>query len=358
MKRKDPALWAACRIHRILTTSYKRPSPSLVQSLSRLLMEQEALDKCWRMLDNANRHDYPLCATILRRRLLLLIAAVHDESRIPHPIQAKEVPPIGEILQEIRHLHDEFDEVEINGKEGRIAVTIDRVLLEEVDLGPFDVQLDLERLSRRRDSSAFVIVAKDPNPASSNSACKHPHVQDESLCAGDATAPIAAALNEGRIGDAFQLVDRVLHTYNSSSAYVSLSEWDSVGCNDCGTLVSTDHLYYCQHCDKDFCDDCARTCDRCNETVCVGCSDINDDSDRLCPTCMELSEEEDEEPSGEDDLVHNLSREPQLLTENNHEQLNDSDTCAATGEAQHSGSAPGGDDDDGKAVEAGSCQAA
>ena len=116
----------------------------------------------------------------------------------------------------------------------KIDVTTEEITLENVCLGAFCIQLHFERLARRRDASAFAIIAEDPNPPSGDSACTHPHVRDEALCAGDAAAPISHALADGRVGDAFQLINRVLHTYNSGSPYVSLSDWESRTCTDCG----------------------------------------------------------------------------------------------------------------------------
>ncbi|HET6248080.1 MAG TPA: hypothetical protein VFE47_10320, partial [Tepidisphaeraceae bacterium] len=184
-------------------------------------------------------------------RLLSDIAQVNAASKITRPTRMADVPTTADILAEIRQLRDEFDDVEINARERRIEVTTDAITLEDVTLGEFCIQLHLDRLARHRDVSAFVIVAEDANAASSDSSCTHPHVSGKALCAGDATVPLSNALAEGRISDAFQLINRVLHTYNPSSAYVSLDAWDGRSCTDCGRSISSDDLYFCDACGED-----------------------------------------------------------------------------------------------------------
>ena len=230
---------------------------------------------------------------------------------------------MADILSEIRSLDGEFDEVEIDAQERRISVTTGDIVLEDTALGAFSIQLHFDRLATRRDASAFMIVALEANPACSDSSCTHPHVQDKCLCAGDATTPISHALADGRIGDAFQLINRVLHTYNGASAYVALSDWDGHECPDCGRTTSSEGLYYCSHCDRDYCDECMRSCDHCEESVCLGCATRNDDGERLCPKCIELDKQEEEaevEATASDDSDFDPDEgEPQPSTETIHE---------------------------------------
>jgi hypothetical protein len=71
------------------------------------------------------------------------------------------------------------------------------------------------------------VEAVDPNPATNDEEVTHPHVKSNGLCAGDATVPIQAALQDGRICDAMLLVNAVLQHYNPASPYVSLSRRSS-----------------------------------------------------------------------------------------------------------------------------------
>ena len=155
-----------------------------------------------------------------------------------------------------------------------------------MSLGPFAVELHLGRLTDRADASCFDCVALEPNPASGNDSVTHPHVQDGHLCAGDASAPISAALRQGRVCDAFCLVRSVLHTYNRASPYVALDSWDGVTCNDCGCPTSREHTSGCEHCDRDYCDGCTSCCDACDGSCCRGCLDRDEEADAyLCPSC-------------------------------------------------------------------------
>jgi hypothetical protein len=352
MKNKDSALWAARRIQRILSDANLRCKASSIPALSDLIYEQHSLEQCWRMLRTAHRREWTHAAELLRGRLFTLIASVRESTRAFRPARLAEVPSIGDVLVEITCLGDEFNEFEIEKKEKYIAVTTDDITLEDIRLGRFCIQLHFGRLERQRDASAFTIVAKDANTAAGDSAVTHPHVRNESLCAGEATAPIGQALAEGRVGDAFQLVNRVLHTYNGGSAYVSLDDWQSERCSDCESSMASDSSYHCESCDRDFCDNCTRLCNRCDQLVCNGCWETSDAGERLCPECKKLDDQEREEadddeeipPSedAEDDLTEEPPTQPQ--TETIHEQFNTPHARPERAEAdraEHPGGATG-----------------
>ena len=317
MKKKDPALWAACRIHRILSRAHRTTRADSFPALSRLISEQESLARQWRLFDKAQGRGWTHAAEVLRPGLISLVASVHAASGNFHLPRVADAPSMGDVLAEIQSMNDEFGEVEIDVREKRISVTTDEIVLEDITLGAFSIHLHFDRLARRQDVSAFLIVAAAANPSAQDSSCTHPHVQNKSLCAGDATIPISHALSEGRIGDAFQLVNRVLHTYNASSAYVALSEWEGRDCADCGRTTSDDGLYVCTHCDGDFCDDCMRSCDRCEQSVCLNCSTRNADGERVCPRCKELIEQERQEV--EESALDDSEVEPQPSKDTTHE---------------------------------------
>jgi hypothetical protein len=194
-------------------------------------------------------------------------------------------------VAELRQLDDEFDHVEIQPRQRRIVAHTDAITLEDVALGPFSIELSLDGLVNRLDSAAFEVLADEPNPAGGDDGGHpHPHVSGGSLCAGDATVPIASALAQGRICDAFVLVSAVLHTYNPASAYVALSEWDGgrVTCSDCGRRCSGDDACFCDGCGGDYCESCISNCARCDRTRCLSClpqDDDDDDDERLCQHC-------------------------------------------------------------------------
>jgi hypothetical protein len=193
-----------------------------------------------------------------------------------------------DLYDELRQLSHEFPEVELDLKAGVVSAVTEDIELEGYYLGPFEIKLHLARLAKLADSSVFEVTALDPHPAASNQEVTHPHVRDGEVCAGDATAPIASALREGRLVDAFLALNSVLHTYNSHSPFVALDDWEGTPCADCGCLIDGDGTYFCEGCQRDFCDDCASSCDICGATYCRGCLEEDVESGRLC--CRECRE--------------------------------------------------------------------
>jgi hypothetical protein len=196
-------------------------------------------------------------------------------------------PPIRDILADLQQAQDEFEELRYVEEGELLIVTTDAIELEGYYLGEFEIQLQIGSLSEfKRHSSIYRIVALDPHPAACNDAVTHPHVSDEHLCEGDASAAIESALTNGRICDFFQLVMAVLTTYNPSSPYVALSDWEGRPCYDCGCTMGTDDSHWCSSCENDFCDECTSYCRRCDDTTCRGClEECSACGDLVCPSC-------------------------------------------------------------------------
>jgi hypothetical protein len=196
------------------------------------------------------------------------------------------------VLDELVQLQQEFERVDLRPREGRIRAVTEPVVLEGVDLGRFAIELHPVRLSEHPDSSCFDCIALDPHPACSDESVTHPHVRDKCLCAGDASAPIAEALRQGRLCDAFVLVRSVLRTYNPHSPYVHLADWQGQSCGDCGGTARSDDLCYCECCERDVCPDCAGSCDLCDDSCCRGCLERDEVSRRdCCPSCRRSCED-------------------------------------------------------------------
>jgi hypothetical protein len=210
------------------------------------------------------------------------------------------------ILEDVHQLESEFEQVLIEPQRSLIGVVTKPVTLRGIDLGPFQIELYLDRLAERFDAGAIDCVALDPNPATSCEEVTHPHVKSNSLCTGDATVPIQSALREGRICDLFLLVNSVLHTYNSGSPYVSLDDWHGVACGDCGFSCDRDNLYCCQGCECDFCDSCISSCEICEESYCQGCLEREGGDGRYlcrscrcnCPRCAQIASASDVDEYG------------------------------------------------------------
>lgn len=232
----------------------------------------------------------------------------------------EQIPRWGSLLAELDQLEQEFDQVEYNTQELFLSVVTEAIELEGYYLGEFEIQLEISKLGQMKDTNVFRIIAQDPHPAATNDAVTHPHVSEEYLCAGDALVPMVQALAAGRICDAFMLVRSVLETYNSSSPYVSLDDWEGVSCYDCGYTVSGEDIYYCEHCDREFCSECFGYCSQCETSLCKGCLTtcpvceedrcencmasceacgesmcVSCLEDNLCPTCEEESEDPQDE---------------------------------------------------------------
>lgn len=241
------------------------------------------------------------------------------------------IPSVGEFYAELVAAEDEFGGVAFDDDE--LYVTTEPITLDDIYLGPFEIRLNLNRLDEQE---PYRIVAVEPHPARSCSATTHPHVHNDKVCLGEGKPAVAAALAEGRLGDLFQLINRVLHTYGEGSAYVALSEWYGTPCSECDDSVDEDELYSCTICDASVCPDCVRLCNcgsaacsscashcyGCEDTTCSRCLSMCPDCERdfcsncleegLCDACREREEEErlaqetelaDDEPADDECIV-------------------------------------------------------
>jgi hypothetical protein len=304
MTRDDPLFRAAGQICGSLARHANRQFDSVGLAASRLMDVPVPVGVAWRRIEKARRRGWLLAATALRGELVAaarslqaevnrFIAATVNTADLAavngHATSYTQSPTLRSIVEELRQLREEFDTVEILPDKSLVVATTDRIDLEEVDLGPFAIELHVKRLGEQLDSGCFDCVATDPNPAATNRETTHPHVQSKSLCAGDATAAITQALRQGRINDAFCLVRSVLQTYNPQSPYVALDSWSGNPCPDCGRSVSEGDLYYCEACGNDYCDECIDRCDVCEESTCGSCLERDPVSRRdCCPSCRRV----------------------------------------------------------------------
>jgi hypothetical protein len=255
-----------------------------------LMTAQTTLGKLLRRIDRATQRGWHLAAGRLKEDLpseLRLVATVSQDLLKASAPPKLTVISLRTLIDELRQLQAEFEDVDLSQR-GRIIVTSQPVELEGIALGRFAMELHMSRLGEQPSSACFDCDALDPNPATGNEDVTHPHVQAKSLCAGDATVPIATALGQGRICDAFCLVHSVLQTYNSNSPFISLSNWDGVSCSDCGYSTDRDNLYSCDGCGSDVCEECMCSCDLCGNSRCRGCLERDEISDqRCCASCRE-----------------------------------------------------------------------
>jgi hypothetical protein len=188
-------------------------------------------------------------------------------------LRRRETAPIAPrlIFDELRQLHDEFDEIKFDGAHSTLCATTEPIALEGVALGRFEIRLELRTCADADPVSFLRIVALEPNPASSDSTVTHPHVRDERICLGEAAAPVQQVLTEGRLCDLFLLIRSLLQTYNADSPFISLSKWDGRPCHDCGFSMDSEESYWCEGCENDVCDQCTSCCRSCDQSYCRNC---------------------------------------------------------------------------------------
>jgi hypothetical protein len=253
----------------------------------------------------------------LRDRVAAMLVTDEDSRSTQAP------PSAGDIYQDLTALHEEFAEVSWSLTDETLSVTTEPIVLEGVYLGAFRIELRWAELPA---SSAYGIIAVDPNPAASNESVTHPHVEDGELCAGEGRIAIRHALAEGRLVDFFLVVANILRTYNHGSAFVTLELWEGRRCMDCGAHTREDEYVSCAQCDRSVCNDCYVYCESCHSTYCSECSSqcaacverYCNDCLHTCPACQELvcsnclmekdceccHEKEPEDDSPESDAAH------------------------------------------------------
>ena len=151
------------------------------------------------------------------------------------------MPKLSLVVEELTQVQQEFGDLEFNKAEDTISVVTEPITLEDVYLGPFRIQLELNKLSELYQGGAYHVIALEPNLAATDASVTHPHVSNDRLCEGDGYAAIRAALEQGRLCDFFTLVRSILNTYSPDSPYVRLDEWDSTPCYECGYVMNSDN---------------------------------------------------------------------------------------------------------------------
>ena len=217
--------------------------------------------------------------------------AIHGQrDRSGRSLPCKTKPPtVREVYEELRQLDEEFERVQYHHDSKLLCVVTDRIELEGTYLGDFEIQLHVPSLAEmRRNHAIYRIVALDPHPASCNEHVTHPHVSDEHLCEGDASAAIEAALANGRVCDFFILVRSVLTPTTTRTPLTSgWTSGDGTPCYDCGCSCSSDEMYFCESCERDFCSECYSCCRVCDTSMCFGCLTRCQGCDHhVCGECM------------------------------------------------------------------------
>ncbi len=198
-----------------------------------------------------------------------------------------EVPKLSMIVDELRALQDEFDDVEWDREEQALCAVTESITLQDTYLGPFQIALHLDKLIELYERTPYFVIAIEPHPAAKDDSVTHPHVSNDVVCEGDGAAAIKAALEAGRITDFFLMVRSILTTYNADSPYVSLADWYGTPCYECSWVMDSESSYYCAYCDHAVCDQCSMVCHGCGEIICCDCSGACEFCESaLCPQCV------------------------------------------------------------------------
>ena len=248
----------------------------------------------WHHLELSYTHNLTLVRPSIYRDLTATLHsfAPHANNIVSSFPKTTEVLSLTEIVKELDALEDEFGGWSYNYEEEELSVTTDSITLEDINLGSFNIVIELNSLGPGHSWPPYRIVANEPNPASSDEDVTHPHVQSGALCEGDAGGLLRIALTEGRLTDFFNMIKSVLTTYNAGSPYVALEKWNGQQCHDCGYTMDDDDGHHCESCDHDFCSDCTHDCRGCGNTICSNCTtDCQECNKRFCGNCIKTCED-------------------------------------------------------------------
>jgi hypothetical protein len=262
-------LRVASAIHEhLLATAIHRDLPRLPRDYWNDLVQADRLlelaaERNWLAAAAQTRMDMERIASTLVRRLEEMQATFLGDNSLPEPIAT-----LHELYDDLRALEEEFEELRFDVGGKLLSVVTERIVLEDIDLGPFEIVLgweDPEGLGPRE------VRALDPNEAAGSSDTTHPHVRGDSLCEGDGRTAIRRALRQGRVLDFFVLTRQILRTYRADSAFVSLADWGGLHCSDCESVIMADDSTFCESCECDLCYECSRNCEQCGRTCCTHC---------------------------------------------------------------------------------------
>lgn len=239
-----------------------------------------AVDRGWTLAADRLNHDLRVAVERLRNET----ATLHCKLQRTSTEHRKAT--VNDIYADLVALHDEFAQVTFNQRKRVLSVTTEAIELDGIHLGPFEIRLDWTDIAEGHPHN-YRVIAVDPHPAASNDRVTHPHVQDEVVCEGDAREPVCQALEQGRLLDFFMIIASLLRTYNSGSPFVSLSEWHSIECAECGNMVCGDERRTCEICETTVCGDCCCNCTDCDGNFCNECMTRCGKCDcRHCTRCM------------------------------------------------------------------------
>ncbi len=240
-------------------------------------MSGKALIEKVKTYNKCLKHGYKLAANRISDHINIIVDRICDEA-LAIKNQLKKLQIIEEeygislknLIEDLKYLNQSYPSVEFKGN--MLTVKTNEIELEDIILGKFMICVNLSR-SLTRTEEFLTIKAETPNPSSSSESITHPHVDNEMLCVGEGYCLLKDAISQGRIEDFFKIVDSILHTYNESSAYVGLNEWEGKLCYMCDALA--EDTFNCCMCSTDMCERCSFICETCEQVYCESCFDCS-----------------------------------------------------------------------------------
>ncbi|WP_437193250.1 hypothetical protein [Planctomicrobium sp. SH527] len=279
----------------------------------------QRLATLWRQLQLCERRSLPATQERLQEHYLQTLEFLGSRCRalvaLSQTSRRSPPPPLRSLYEELLALEQEFPEVRYDLAEKTVSIITEPVILEGIELGPFEIRLDWTQLPL---TPPYEVLALEPHPAGDSPGTTHPHVHDRILCEGEAREAIRLALDQGRLGDVGLLINQVLHTYNPGSAYTKLADWEGVPCADCGGPCPAEDLTPCVGCEQSSCPDCCSSCRECGDSLCSACEQrCTDCQEPHCAGCLESCADCGQEvcPSCRTDALcgpcHDLQQDPE-----------------------------------------------
>ena len=161
--------------------------------IEKVLTGLEELQSIRQKLATCGRQSWHAAARSLRDQAIRIVShlpCTANETKWTLESTAVEVPSLRDLLAELTQLEAEFGEPGFNRDTCELSVITDRIELEGIDLGDFEIRLHVGNLGAGQFNSLLSVIALDPHPAASSRRVTHPHVNDEQLCAGETPAPL------------------------------------------------------------------------------------------------------------------------------------------------------------------------
>ncbi len=183
----------------------------------------------------------------------------------------RDYPTQLDLIEDLKAVEKEFGGLHYDQDNDEMVVISEDIIFSDVNLGSFKIRIPINL------GSNVTIVACTPNYPVANEETTHPHVQSDEICLGRGSDQFYDAMQQGRILDAFTILNSILVTYNPDSAYIKIENWnrnpdDYAECNDCGDEISIEETTSCHKCSSSYCRDCVFECGGCQEYYCSYCS--------------------------------------------------------------------------------------